>query len=181
MRKRRLCSLILVISVLGLVITGVFVVAYNGRETVRPVETLNPAGLTGTVFVVFRPGVTSFNEDVVNAFIRGLVDSDWRVNVTTTSTQTPTNVTGYDLIILGSPTNGGQPHAAMLAYLERVDFEGKPVVLILTSGGNGIPSIHVFGNATVAADGVIHGEYRYQLWATGAIDAAYTAGTEITL
>ncbi len=181
MRRRRLCSIVLVVIVASLVVTSVAVVAYNGRATIRDVQTLNPAGATGTVFVVFRPGVTSWNEDIVNAFVRGLVDSDWRVNITTTSSQTPTNVTGYDLIVLGSPTNGGQPHVAMLGYLERVDFQGKPVALILTSGGNGIPSIYVFGNATVAANGVVHGTYRYQLWATGALDAAYTAGTEITL
>lgn len=169
------------ISIVGLIASTVIIVSINSRETIREVEIQNPDGTTGTVFVVFRPGVTSFNEEIVSEFIRGLVDSDWRVEVTTTSQQTPTNVTGYDLIVLGSPVNGGMPHESMLAYLTRVDFGGKPVFLILTSGGLGGPGLDYFRNATIDANGTVHGEIQCQILESDARNRAYTAGTEISL
>ena len=171
-----------VISIVGLVITIMTVVSLNSPEIIRDIEIQNPDGSKGTVFVAFRPGVTAFNEDVVNGFINGLVDSDWRVEVTTTSQQTPTNMTGYDLIVLGSPVNGDQPHQSMQDYLTRVDFDGKPVVLILTSGrGPSDTAIGRFRNATINANGLILNEMQYGIFETDAIDRAYTAGTEISL
>jgi hypothetical protein len=181
MNKKRICSLICIISIIGLIASIMIIVPLNSTEIIRDVEIQNEDGLTGTAFVVFRPGLTSFNEDIVNAFIRGLVASDWRVEVTTCSTQTPTNVSTYDLIVLGSPVNGAQPHAAMQAYLERADFEGKEVVLILTMGGSGADAMVLFRNATVNANGVVHSEYIYALLDSGASNSAYIAGTEITL
>ena len=181
MNKKRICGMTCVILIAGLITSFVVITALNSIETIRDVEIRNPDGSKGTVFVVFRPGLTSFNEDIVNEFIRGLIASDWRVEVTTTSQQTPTNVTGYDLIVLGSPTNGAKPHASMLDYLTRADFEGKPVVLILTSSGIGETGIEHFRNATIDANGVVLSELLFQIFETGARDRAYTAGTEISL
>jgi flavorubredoxin len=172
--------LILVIAIVGLVATVGIVVVLNGREIVRPLEIQNPTGSRGTAFVVFRPGLTSFNEDVVNAYIRGLIHSDWRVAVTTSSQQTPTNVTVYDFIVLGCPTNGDMPHQSMLDYLARVNFGGKPVVLILTSGGDGLTSMGHLRNATIDANGTVLSELRYQLLQSNATDSAYAAGDAIT-
>lgn len=181
MNKKRICGLTCVILIAGLIVTTMIVVSLNSAEIIRDLEIQNPDGSEGTVFVVFRPGLTSFNEDIVNEFIRGLVDSDWRVEVTTSSQQTPINVTAYDLIVLGSPVNGGKPHESMLGYLTRVDFEGKPVVLILTSGGLGGPGIDYFKNATIDANGVVHSAMQFQLFEADARNRAYTAGTEISL
>ena len=180
MSKKRICSLICVITVVGLVASTAVILGLNGRATIRDVEVQNPDGATGTVFVVFRPGVTSFNEDIVDEFIRGLIDSDWRVEVTTTSQQTPTNVSTYDLIVLGSPVNGGMPHQSMLDYLASVDFDGKPVVLILTSGGEDGPGMGRFSNETISANGTVYGEYQYVLFEQGARSRAYTDGTEVS-
>jgi len=181
MRKRRFCMLLLVITITGLFATAGIVLALNSREIVRAVEVRNPTGSKGTVFVVFRPGVTGFNEDIVNAFIRGLIASDWRVEVTTSSQQTPTNVTAYNIIVLGTPTNGGKPHQSMLDYLARVNFGGKSVILILTSGGDGLDSMGYFRDATINANGTVLTELRFQLFEAGAADRAYTAGTEVAV
>lgn len=180
MSKKRMCGLTCIILIAGLMVTTMVIVGFNSREIVREVDVQNPNGATGTAFVVFRPGVTSFNEAIVNHFIQGLVDSDWRVEMTTTSQQTSTNVTGYDLIVLGAPVNGAQPHQSMQIYLARADFEGKPVVLLLTSGGeDATDSLDIFRNATIQANGVIHSELHYWLFESGAENKAYTAGTEI--
>ncbi|MGY5878740.1 MAG: hypothetical protein RTV31_00760 [Candidatus Thorarchaeota archaeon] len=181
MNKKRICSLICIVGIVGMIASAVIIVSLNSVVTIRDLEIQNPDGTTGTAFVVFRPGITTFNEDIVNAFINGLVESDWRVEVITTSDQTPTNVTAYDLIVLGAPVNGVQPHTAMLAYLTRADFEGKPVQLILTMGGSGADAIISFRNATISANGVVHAELIFALLESGAANRAYTAGTEVTL
>jgi flavorubredoxin len=181
MTRKRICGLTCIIVIAGLITTSMIVVGLNGMEIVRDVTIQNPDGATGTAFVVFRPGLTSFNENVVNEYIRGLVASDWRVEVTTCSQQTPTNVTTYDLIVLGSPVNGGKPHEAMLAYLARADFEGKPVVLILTSGGLGGTGLDYFENATIDANGIVISALQFQIFESDAGSRAYTAGTEISL
>lgn len=170
-----------IILVAGLILSVVVVTSLNSVEIVRDLKIENPDGATGTAFVVFRPGLTGFNEGVVNEFVRGLVDSDWRVEVTTSSGQTPTNVTGYDLIVLGSPTNGAKPHASMLDYLTRVDFLGKPVILILTSGGLGGTGLDYFRNATIDANGVVLSAFQYMIFEADAGSRAYTAGTEVSL
>ncbi len=181
MNKKRLCGMICVITMIGLIATSVTVVSFNSREIVQDLEIRNPGGTNGTVFVVFRPGVTSFNQDIVNEFIRGLVDSDWRVEVTTSSPETPTNVSTYDLVVLGSPVNGAKPHQSMLDYLARANFSGKPVVLILTSGGEDGPGMIYFENATMDAQGVVLSEFQYTIFEAGVGNMAYTAGTEVTL
>jgi flavorubredoxin len=181
MNKKRICGLICVIFIAGITTTSLLVVSLNSREIVQDVVVQNPDGSKGTVFVVFRPGLTSFNQDIVNEFIRGLIESDWRVEVTTSSQQTPTNVTTYDLIVLGSPVNGAKPHESMLAYLTRANFEGKPVVLILTSGFVGGPGLDAFENATTDANGVIISAMQFQIFEADARSRAYTAGTEISL
>lgn len=181
MNKKRICGTTCVILIIGLMLSVVIITALNSAEIIRDVEIKNPDGTKGTVFVVFRPGLTSFNEAVVNQYIRGLVDSNWSVAVTTSSSQTPTNVTEYDLIVLASPTNGGQPHASILEYLTRVNLLGKPVVLILTSAGMGGPGLDYFRNATIAANGVVISAMQFTIFESDAGSKAYTAGTEISL
>jgi NAD(P)H-dependent FMN reductase len=103
------------------------------------------------------------------------------VEVTTSSSVTPTNVTAYDLIVLGSPTNGAKPHASMLDYLTHVDFEGKPVVLILTSGRFVGAGLDHFRNATIDANGVVLSSMQFAIFEADAGSRAYTAGTEVSL
>jgi hypothetical protein len=90
-------------------------------------------------------------------------------------------VTVDDLIVLGSPTNGDKPHEMMMDYLTRVNFEGKPVVLILTSGGIGGTGHDHFRNATIDANGLVHDVFQYQIFDADARERAYTAGTEVSI
>ncbi|NHJ14906.1 MAG: hypothetical protein EAX95_14590 [Candidatus Thorarchaeota archaeon] len=171
-----------VIVVVGLIATTIVVVSLNSREIIQDIEIQNADGATGTVFVVSRPGLTGFHVGTMNEFIRGLVDADWRVEVTTPSSQTLTNVTSYDLVILACPVNGASPHQAMQDYLARVDFGGRPVILVLTSGGeDASPAMGVFNDLVVDANGVVQDELSYWLLDGAAAGTAYTDGTQVTL
>lgn len=49
-----------------------------------------------------------------------------------------TDVTDYDLVVIGSPVWAFAPTPAINAYLDKIsDFKGKNIVLFLTSGGTG--------------------------------------------
>jgi len=163
----------------ALIISTVVIVNLTFREDIRDLEIRNPSGTTGTAFVAFRPGVTFFSEDITNEFVRGLIESDWRIEITTTSSETQTNMTGYDIIFLSCPVNGGAPHQSMKDYLARADFEGKDVVLILTSGGdNSTPAMTVYRSLVISANGVVHSEYSYWLLDGMAMTTAYTDGVD---
>ncbi len=75
----------------------------RNKEIVSAVETLNPEGSIGTALVVYHPGKSDFQRRVFTGFTEGLVSNGWRVEVTTPSAQTPTDLSGYDLLILGGP------------------------------------------------------------------------------
>jgi hypothetical protein len=69
----------------------------------------------------------------------------------------------------------------MLAYLSRVDLGGKPIVLILTSGGAGGPGLNHLGNATEDANGVVGLRLQYTILEFDAASRAYTTATEIMI
>ena len=149
--------LIIVIIVVALLVTGGVIVALSGREIARDVSVHNADGTTGNAFVVIRPGVGSTQDDVTDAMIEGLVKADWRVESTSTHEGTPTNVSGYDMFVFGTPTYGSQPHGTLKDYLKRVDLQGKPVVLLVTSGGDegGNAASKVLREAVEDANGVV--------------------------
>ncbi len=104
-----------VIGGVGVIVAGMlaWVIWYWYRvsqEVPSEVETLNPAGERGTALVVYHPGRRGFCHAVIHAFAQGLVSSGWRVDITTASSQTLTDVGRYDFLASGAlPTCGHQP------------------------------------------------------------------------
>ena len=65
---------------------------------------------------------------ITRAFSEGLVSNGWRVDVTTASKEAPTDLTGYDLLVLSAPTYDWVPAKPIQRYLERLgDLGGQPV------------------------------------------------------
>jgi hypothetical protein len=105
-------------------------------EVVSTPEILNAEGDTGTALVVYHPGKSDFQRDVSYAFAEGLVSHGWRVEITTASSQTPTDLSEFDLLVLGSPTYDWLPAEPVQAYVDRLgDLAGKPVVTIISGAG----------------------------------------------
>lgn len=128
----------LAIVIIVLALAWILSYLWLNKEVVSPVEVRNPEGKTGTALVVDHPGRGSFHVQVVAGFVEGLVDSGWRVEIATMSTQAPTDLSGYDLLVLGSPTYWFTPSWPMRRYLARLgNFEGRRVVTIVTGMGAG--------------------------------------------
>ncbi len=100
------------------------------------IEVLNPEGQAGTALVVYHPGKSDFQKDVSTAFAEGLVSNDWRVEMTTASSQAPGDISGYDLLVLGGPIYFSRPSRPISSYLSRLgNLKGKPTVTINTAMG----------------------------------------------
>jgi flavorubredoxin len=125
-----LVFVIVVVSVLG------FIFFKINNDYVSGVETLNANGAR-TALIIYHPGLSSFMEDVAYAFADGLAENGWKVEITTASSQAPTDMSGYSLLALGSPVYADGPSPTIKRHIERIgDLSGIDTVLLVTSAGS---------------------------------------------
>lgn len=121
---------IIVAGVLG------FVFFKINSDYVSEIDVINADG-SEIALIIYHPGLSSFMNDVAYAFADGLVENGWRVEITTASSQAPTDLSEYSLLALGSPVYGGTPSTPIKRHLERIDdLQGIDTVLLVTSGGS---------------------------------------------
>ncbi len=107
-------------------------------ENPSSVTAINPQSSGPKALVVSDPGISGFESGVADAFARGLITNNWHVEVTTASSQTPTDLSGHSLLVLSSPIYGGEPSIPMQSYLTRLEsLEGERVAVVLTGAGTG--------------------------------------------
>ena len=131
---------ILLVAILAfvVVITGIlgFVFLKINSDYVSEIEILNADGAR-TALIIYHPGLSPFMEDVAYAFADGLAENDWRVEITTASSQAPTDLSTYSLLVLGSPVYADGPSPTIRRHIERMgDLAGIDIVLLVTSGGS---------------------------------------------
>lgn len=123
-------------------------------DVVTPITEINPDGTAGKALMVYQPGLSDFQTKVTAAFGEGLAEAGWRVFTTTASDQAPSELAGYDVVVLGAPVYGGAPGKPLSRYIERVaDFDDKPVVVLLTAGSDAGPAIGLTEQAVVKSRG----------------------------
>ena len=126
----------------------------RNKEVVSEVKTLNPEGDGGRALVVYHPGKSDFQHRVFSGFVEGLVSRGWRVEITTPSSQAPTDLSGYDLLVLGGPTYWFTPNRPVRHYLTRLgDLGGQRTVTIITALGAGERSTSIMENQVREANG----------------------------
>jgi hypothetical protein len=132
-------------------------------EVISDVEIMNPDGNTGTVLGVYHPGRSSFQKILTHAFFEGLVSNGWRVEVTTASKEAPTDLSGYDLLVLGAPTYNWVPAKPIQSYLERIgDLEGQATAVIVSAAGTTTFSLPMMEDLVRDANGDLVASYA--LW-----------------
>ena len=125
-----LTFLIVIASVLGIIFFKI------NSDYARGIDVLN-ADCSKTALIIYHPGLSSFMEDVAYAFADGLVEKGWKVELTTGSSQSPTDLSDYSLLVLGSPVYAGAPSPTIKRHIERIgDLQGIDTVLLVTSGGS---------------------------------------------
>jgi hypothetical protein len=146
---------LVVIVVLAVMVAVVVWLDYGrNKEVVSEVEVLNPSGKTGTALVVYHPGKSDFQPRVFSGFVEGLVSNGWRVESTTPSAQAPTELSSFDLLVLGGPTYWFTPNRPVRRYLKRLgDLEGQRAVIIITGLGAGERSASIMQKQVREASG----------------------------
>jgi len=134
----------LIVAVALLAVVSVGLLNKANRAVISEIRVLNAEATIGTALVVYHPGVTSFQKRVNRAFADGLASAGWRVEMTTASSQAPTELGSYDLLVLGSPTYGFGPAKPFRSYLEAVgDLGGKRTVIIVSGLGRTDESVAI--------------------------------------
>lgn len=146
---------IVLIAVSVLVVVVVALLDYGrNKEVVSEVKTLNPEGNAGAALVIYHPGKSDFQHRVFSGFMEGLVSSGWRVESTTPSSQAPTDLSGYDLLVLGGPTYWFTPNRPIRRYLSRLgNLGGQRTVTIITALGAGERSTSIMEKQVREANG----------------------------
>lgn len=126
------------------------------HEVVSEVKVLNPKGDNGKALVIYQKGLRDFQPKVAFAFAEGLASIGWRVEITTVSTHTPTDISSYDLLVLTWPTYFFSPSLPVRRYLRRIkDLKEKRTVIICTAAGAPANSCEKMKSLVQAANGNI--------------------------
>jgi hypothetical protein len=148
----------------------VLLVAWQGllsfvvnAEVISDAEVLNPNGSAGTTLLVYHPGRSGFQEMITQGFSEGLASNGWRVEVTTASKEAPTDLSGYDLLVLSAPTYDWVPAKPIQRYLEQLgDLGGQPTVVIISAAGTTSVSLPMMEDLVREANGDLVASYA--LW-----------------
>ena len=183
-------AIIFVILIVVSIGAAAVLIPLSRTARISDIQVINVDGTGGIALVVYHPGISSFHEDVTLAFVDGLVSNDWRVELTTASEQTPANLSGYDLLVLGGPGYGDEPAVPVTEYVSRVgDFGGIETVLIITAAGSGAAAMDILEtqvqetNATVVLSLLLYliSPNEEQYGSTDPLEIATNAGEELPL
>jgi hypothetical protein len=150
---------ILLISFLALIIiAGSLLIYANARmntDVVTELAVKNPGGIK-TALILYHPGLTSFSHDVAYAFADGLMINDWRVEIATPSTQAPSDLSRYDLLVVLTNTYAFTPDKPTMRQLERWgDLDGIETFLVTLGAGSVQESKKSLENMISASNGEI--------------------------
>jgi hypothetical protein len=160
----------------GLLLSGVI-----SREVVSEIDVINADG-GKTALIVYQPGFSSFPRDASYAFADGLASSGWRVEITTASSQAPSDFSKYSLLTLAYPVYGGTPGTAVVSYVNRVsDLNGINTVIIACGGGDSGETLNPpLKQQVQAANGTFYKGLLLSNQDSSAMESARQAGSNIT-
>jgi len=112
------------------------VTARANAEVVSEIVSLGAEGGTPRALIVYHSTHGGFQRSIQRAFAEGLQSQGWRVDLTTASRMAPTNLSAYELLVVGAPSYNWEPARPVLAYLARLGtLKGCRVVLVVSGGG----------------------------------------------
>lgn len=150
---------VLLIILLTFIIVSASLLAYASfvmnNDVVSELAIKNPQG-SKTALILYHPGLSSFSHDVSYAFTDGLIQNNWRVEITTPSREAPIDISKYDLLVVASNTYGFSPDTPTTRHLERIgDLNEIQVVLLTLGAGSALESQQSLENMVQTQSGII--------------------------
>ena len=144
-----------VVVLASLAIVVAYASAAMNKDVVSGVSVVNPSG-NKTALVVYQEGLTAYPKDTSSAFADGLAANGWRVEMTTASSQAPSNLSKYDLLVLGFPTYNSAPGQTIVRYVDRVgNLHGTNTAIIALGSYTPEKSAEVMTQQVQAANGTV--------------------------
>ncbi len=102
------------------------------REVQSPVVTVGQ-GAGGRALIVYHSARGGLMRAMQEAFADGLQAQGWQVALSTASRFSPVDLSGYELLVLGTPCYNRGMARPISSYLSRVgELPGMPVVIVVT-------------------------------------------------
>ncbi len=132
--KRILLAILLVVlAVLGSLAAYFEYSVYH--ETPTDLQVLNVDGAK-TALVIYHPGLTDFAKNVTYTYAEALASVGWRVEITTPSTQAPTDISKYQLLVLCWTIYDFNPAPTITNQIHRLgNLNGVDTAIIIIGGG----------------------------------------------
>jgi menaquinone-dependent protoporphyrinogen IX oxidase len=158
-KKWKQALLVFFLAVVVVLASLAIVVAYASsavnKDVVSGISVVNPSG-SKTALVVYQEGLTAYPKDTSYAFANGLAASGWRVEITTASSQAPSNLSKYSLLVLGSPTYNADPGQTIVRYVDRMgDLHGVNTAIISLGSYTPEKSADTMKQTVQAANGTV--------------------------
>lgn len=132
-KKIMLVTLLIVIAVLGSVLAYLEYSVYH--ETPTGTVVLNRDGAK-TSLVIYHPGVTDYARNITYTYAEALAAAGWRVEIATPSPQAPTDISKYQLLVLGWAIYDLNPAPTITRQINRIgDLNGVDTAIIIMGGG----------------------------------------------
>ncbi len=105
------------------------------REVALEKEVLNANGIK-TALVYYHPGLTDYARNITYTYAEALASNGWRVEVATVSSQAPTDLSKYSLLVLSWAIYDFNPAPTVTNQLHRIgNLNGIQTVIITIGGG----------------------------------------------
>jgi hypothetical protein len=110
--------------------------ALVNREVRSPMVTLG-SGERGRALVVYHSARGGLMRRLQEAFAEGMSVEGWQVDLSTASSSSPSDLSKYQLLVLGSPCYYDGLARPIRAYFARIkNLRGTPVVTVVSGFGN---------------------------------------------
>ncbi len=132
-KKILLTSLLITLAVL----IGIFgYLEYSVyREVTSPIETLNASG-SKSALVIYHPGLTDYARNITYTYAEALAANGWKVDISTVSAQTPTDISNYSRLVLTWAIYDFNPAPTITNYVHRIgNLNGIDTTIITIGGG----------------------------------------------
>ncbi len=124
---------IIIALIIGLSVLGWLIGVSRSKDS----KTLMPSGeIHSTALVVYDPGITGGTRTAAFHIAQELKARGYEVKMAGARSTEAMNLSGVDVLVLGSPTYGAQPTGPVKTYLENLQSPGNIIAGVYTLAGS---------------------------------------------
>jgi flavorubredoxin len=123
----------IIIGILILILVIAWIIGYSrssGSKTIKP-----DGAITGKALIVYDPGFTGGTKTAASHMAEDLKSKGYEVKVVGVRSSDASDLSGYDVLIVGSPTYGAKPTGPINSYLDSLKSPGNIIAGVFALAG----------------------------------------------